>query len=70
MNEQQKIILNYLQSRFPIEPRPFAAIAEQLGSNKVVGWACGPRGLLIYFLSSSPVSSRALLTAFRAVFRQ
>ena len=34
MNEQQKIILNYLQSRFPIEPRPFAAIAEQLGLNE------------------------------------
>lgn len=38
-----KQILDIIQSRFPLEPRPFAVIAELLDSNKV-GRAWAPRG--------------------------
>jgi siroheme decarboxylase len=39
MNERQKTILNYLQSHFPLEPRPFAAIADQyLSEDEIISY--------------------------------
>ena len=34
MNELQKKLLNVIQGQFPIVPRPFATLAEQLDSNE------------------------------------
>ena len=34
MNELQKKLLNVIQGQFPVAPRPFATLAEQLDSNE------------------------------------
>lgn len=36
MDDLDKAILNRIQSRFPLTPRPFAAIAEELGTTEDV----------------------------------